>query len=197
MNGLEVELASKGYRYIAGVDEAGRGPLAGPVVAASVVFPLGYQNSDIKDSKALSPSKRESIFFEILSDALSYSVGVSSPEEIDSYNIHNASLLAMERSVTMLEVKPDYIIVDGRFKIPHLPMDQKAVTSGDRKVLSVAAASIVAKVTRDTVMEMYHDNYPEYNFSCHKGYPTVEHKKLLKKYGPSPIHRISFRGVRC
>jgi len=196
MNGLEGELERQGFMHVAGVDEAGRGPLAGPVVAASVILPQGYANPDIRDSKELSPKKRESLFFSIANDSVSYSVGVATPDEIDLYNIHHASLLAMERSIQMLDVPPDYILVDGRFEIPHLPVDQKTVIGGDREILSIAAASIIAKVTRDTVMEMYHDHYPEYNFAGHKGYPTVEHRKALRKYGPCPIHRKTFKGVK-
>ncbi|RMG59845.1 MAG: ribonuclease HII [Deltaproteobacteria bacterium] len=195
MKSLERGLQEKGYRFIAGVDEAGRGPLAGPVVAAAVILPSGYENPEIKDSKKLSPEKREQLFFRITSDAISYAIGVATPEEIDTFNIHNATLLAMERAIKMLDVKPDCVLVDGRFKIPSVLTDQIPVRDGDNTVLSIAAASIVAKVTRDMVMERYHDVYPEYNFAVHKGYPTREHRDALRKYGPSPIHRRSFRGT--
>ncbi len=197
MNRFERGLHEKGYKFIAGVDEAGRGPLAGPVVAAAVIFPAGYENPDIRDSKKLTQDRREQLFFRITNDAIAYAIGVATPEEIDTYNIHNATLLAMERAVKMLDVKPDCVLVDGRFEIPTILIDQITVKSGDSTVLSIAAASIVAKVTRDMVMERYHDVYPHYNFAVHKGYPTREHREALARYGPSPIHRRSFRGIAC
>ncbi len=192
---LEHSLADRGYKCITGVDEAGRGPLAGPVVAAAVTFPKGYQNKQIGDSKKISPEKRESLFFTITNEAESYGVGIATHMEVDLFNIHQASLLAMQRAVKMLDVIPDVILVDGRFAIPDLNIEQITVKAGDETVQSIAAASVVAKVTRDAIMEKYHDAFPQYNFARHKGYPTREHRKAIEKYGPCPIHRKSFRGV--
>lgn len=196
MNRLEHRLADKGHTNITGVDEAGRGPLAGPVVAAAVILPVGYLNEAIKDSKTLTPARRESLFFTITEDALDYSIGISTSEEIDRYNILRASLLAMERAVRTLAHSPGVVLVDGRFPIPNLKAEQVAVRSGDMHVMSIAAASIVAKVSRDMIMERYHDFYPWYNFAAHKGYPTREHKKAIDTYGPCPIHRKTFKGIR-
>lgn len=195
MNRLERSLADKGYRCIAGVDEAGRGPLAGPVVAAAVTFCNGYWNERIKDSKKVSPKKRESLFFTITAEADAYGVGIASHLEVDLYNVHWASLLAMQRAVKMLERPPDCLLVDGRFAIPGLSVEQIPIRSGDASVLSIAAASVIAKVTRDVIMERYHDDFPQYNFAGHKGYPTREHRRAIEKYGPCPIHRMSYRGI--
>lgn len=195
MNRLECSLSDRGFTCIAGVDEAGRGPLAGPVVAAAVAFPEGYRNDRIKDSKKLSPKKRETLFFTITAEADSYAVGIASHIEVDLYNIHQASLLAMGRAVRLLEKPPDCLLVDGRFTIPGLNIEQVPVKSGDESVLSIAAASVVAKVTRDVIMERYHDDFPQYNFAGHKGYPTREHLLAIEKHGPCLIHRKTFRHI--
>jgi ribonuclease HII len=190
---FEKEIWAKG-RIPAGVDEAGRGPLAGPVVAAAVVLPDDCKIEGLDDSKKLSHSKREKILEEIKSIAISYAVGIVEPEEIDKINILRASLLAMEISVKQLTTKPDYLLIDGNQKTSLLLM-QETIVKGDSKSCSIAAASILAKVTRDSIMEEYHSIYPEYNFKGHKGYPTKEHYQALREYGPCPIHRKTFRGV--
>jgi len=190
---FEKEIWAKG-RIPAGVDEAGRGPLAGPVVAAAVVLPDDCKIDGLDDSKKLSHSKRERILEEIKLIAISYAVGIVEPDEIDRINILRAALLAMEISVKQLTTKPDYLLIDGNQKTSLLLM-QETIVKGDSKSCSIAAASILAKVTRDSIMEEYHSIYPEYNFKGHKGYPTKEHYQALRKYGPCPIHRKTFRGV--
>jgi ribonuclease HII len=190
---FEKEIWAKG-RIPAGVDEAGRGPLAGPVVAAAVVLPDDCKIEGLDDSKKLSHSKRKKILEEIKSIAISYAVGIVEPDEIDRINILRAALLAMEISVKQLTTKPDYLLIDGNQKTSLLLM-QETIVKGDSKSCSIAAASILAKVTRDSIMEEYHSIYPEYNFKGHKGYPTKEHYQALRKYGPCPIHRKTFRGV--
>lgn len=185
-----------GYRYIAGVDEAGRGPLAGPVVAAAVIFakakpPFGL---GIKDSKKLTATKRAALSIEIFRSAVSVGAGVVWPADIDSINIHKASLLAMSRAVASLDCKADMLLIDGLFpiesNIPH-----KTIVSGDSLSISIAAASIIAKTLRDSVMDAYHKIYPAYNFASNKGYGTKEHIAAIALHGACPIHRRSFRGV--
>ena len=178
----------------AGVDEAGRGPLAGPVVAASVILSRKNPISDLDDSKKLSPRKREKLFDEIVDKSLAYSVALVEPEEIDKINILNASIKAMEAAVRKLELTPDYLYIDGN-KETSLEITQETIIKGDSKCQSIAAASIIAKVTRDRIMKEFHTIYPEYNFEKHKGYPTKEHLNNIKKYGPCPIHRKTFNGV--
>ena len=190
---FEKQIWAKG-RIPAGVDEAGRGPLAGPVVAAAVVLPDDCEIDGLDDSKKLSPSKRKKIFEEIKLVAISYALGIVEPEEIDKINILQAALLAMEISVKKLTTKPDYLLIDGNQKTSLL-LIQETIVKGDSKSCSIAAASILAKVTRDTIMEEYHLTYPEYNFKGHKGYPTKEHYQAIREYGPCPIHRKTFRGV--
>jgi ribonuclease HII len=186
---------------VAGVDEAGRGPLAGPVVAAAVVLPPGFHRPDIRDSKALSPKARERAFSLVTSHALSYAVGHSTPEEIDRINILKASLLAMRRAVEKLIPVPDFLYIDGNISIspaeggPWAAIRQEPIVSGDTRCVSVMAASIVAKVTRDRLMLEYDRVYPGYGFASHKGYPTRGHLAALALLGPSPIHRKTFRGV--
>lgn len=189
----EKEIWAKG-RIPAGVDEAGRGPLAGPVVAAAVVLPDDCEIKGLDDSKKISHSRRKIIFEEIKSVAISYAIGIVEPEEIDRINILRAALLAMEISVKKLTTKPDHLLIDGNQRTSLLLM-QETIVKGDSKSCSIAAASIMAKVTRDSIMEDYHLVYPEYNFKGHKGYPTKEHYDAIKKHGPCPIHRKSFRGV--
>ena len=176
-----------------GVDEAGRGCLAGPVTAAAVILPANYKNSRINDSKKLSEKERTILQREIIKDCISYSVSHVSPKIIDKINILNASIKAMHLSINKLKVKPNYILVDGnKFKafkkIPH-----KCVVKGDSKFLNIAAASILAKTYRDKLMENYHMKYPEYGWKDNKGYPTLRHKESLKKYGIVDIHRKTFK----
>jgi len=187
-------LAALGYARVAGVDEAGRGPLAGPVVAAAVVLPLSGDLEGVDDSKRLSPAQREDLYHRILAEALDVGVGMANREEIDRLNILGATRMAMARAVARLKHRPDFLLVDGHL-LPHLPIPGRAVPRGDRICTSIAAASIVAKVTRDRLMADYHRQYPHYGFLRHKGYPTREHLEQLRRHGPSPIHRRSFRGV--
>ena len=253
MDGFEARARAKGYRAVAGVDEAGRGPLAGPVVAAAVILPPGFRPEGIRDSKVLSPAERERAHSRIAAEAVSFAVALSTPEEIDEINILQASLLAMRRAVEMLFPLPEFVYVDGNIPIP--PSDlcpaaavpkrarrrirmaadagrlfpassrpegcvyavergcphtgrrvpeaptvwcsigQEAVVSGDSLCLSIMAASILAKVTRDRVMEEHDRTYPGYGFASHKGYPTPEHVAALRLLGPCPIHRKTFRHV--
>lgn len=187
----EKKLWSSGINNIAGIDEAGRGPLAGPVVAASVILPVDYYNSEIKDSKKLTPKKRDKLFEVITRDAVSYGIGIVDNYEIDRINILEATMKAMQISINNLNVIPDYILVDGNHFF-NCEINYKLIIKGDSKSLSIAAASILAKVTRDRLMNDYTINYPEYNFSKHKGYGTKEHINLIKRFGKSPIHRKSF-----
>jgi len=181
----------EGYRYIAGVDEAGRGPLAGPVVAAAVIFPPAYQNSEINDSKTLTVNKRDELYNVISKDALAVGVGVAEADVIDRINILRASLQAMCEAVVDLSITPDYILIDGLYTIA-IDMPQKALVKGDGLSVSIAAASIIAKVSRDRIMEMYHRQFPQYNFLQNKGYGTAEHRKILQEIGMCKIHRRSF-----
>lgn len=201
MDGFEARARARGFRTVAGVDEAGRGPLAGPVMAAAVVLPPGYGSPEIRDSKALSPRARERAFFLVTSNAVAFAVAHSTPEEIDRENILRASLLAMRRAVEKLDPVPDFLYVDGNLPIPGGKdgpwgaIRQEAVVSGDSRCVSVMAASILAKVTRDRLMLEYDRIYPGYGFASHKGYPTKTHLAALAVLGPSPIHRRTFRGV--
>ncbi len=187
----ENEARAKGYSVIAGVDEAGRGPLAGPVMAAAVVFPDNVRISGIDDSKKISPVKREQLYHEIKEHALCWSVGISTVEEIDSLNILQASLLAMQRAVMNLDRAPEYILVDA-VRIPGLHVPQLPIVKGDGKSASIAAASIVAKVTRDKMMAEYDREFPAYGFIRHKGYGTADHVEAIRKYGQCPLHRRTF-----
>ncbi|MBI5557959.1 MAG: ribonuclease HII [Deltaproteobacteria bacterium] len=191
----ERTLAGKGVRLVAGVDEAGRGPLAGPVVAASVILPADCQYFLFQDSKKLTEKKREQLFATLTAMGIPIGVGVASPEEIDGINILQASLLAMKRAVLALPAMPDFLLVDGTFAVP-LHVNQQTLVKGESKSASIAAASIVAKVTRDRIMLDYHASYPQFNFKKHKGYPTREHRELLVEFGPCAIHRRTFSGVR-
>ncbi|MDI9420447.1 MAG: ribonuclease HII [Firmicutes bacterium] len=197
MRDLERELLSKGFHRIAGVDEAGRGPLAGPVVAAAVVMPTGAQITEIKDSKRLSARQRTRLYQEIL-EVGTVGIGTATSGEIDKLNILQATFLAMRRAVTELakQIKIDYCIVDGNQPIPHLDIAQSEVVKADASCYLVAAASIIAKVYRDSLMEHYDRYYPQYGFAKHKGYPTKSHIEALGRYGPSPIHRHSFARVK-
>jgi ribonuclease HII len=182
---------SKKIKYLAGVDEAGRGPLAGPVVAAAVIFGKKTFIKDVNDSKQLTEKKREELFNKIVSKALSYSVSIIDHDIIDEVNILNATLLAMKQAVDDLRIKPDLVLVDGNRKfqseIPVIP-----IVKGDAKSFSIAAASILAKVTRDRLMKNLAVKYPLYFWEQNKGYPTKQHREIIKKLGPSPLHRKSF-----
>ena len=182
------------YRIIAGVDEAGRGPLAGPVVAAAVILPEDFNPEIINDSKKLSPNQREKAFFLIKKSAIALSVTSIPNYIIDKINILNASLLAMRKSIHKLKVQPDLVLIDGN-KIPNSNFKEISIEKGDSKSLSIAAASIVAKYIRDKIMDYYAKIFPEYQFDKHKGYPTKRHKELIKKFGITKIHRRSFKGV--
>nr|MBF0221341.1 ribonuclease HII [Desulfobulbaceae bacterium] len=192
---FERELARQGYRAIAGVDEVGRGPLAGPVVAASVILPPSCDFSVFDDSKKLSAKTREHLYDVLKANGAIIGVGVISEAKIDRVNILQASLLAMKKSQEQLALKPDFLLVDGKFPVP-VALAQHALIKGDSRSASIAAASIVAKVTRDALMTAYHRQYPHYNFLKNKGYPTAEHRKALEVHGPCPIHRKSFAGVK-
>jgi len=178
----------------AGVDEAGRGPLAGPVVAAAVILPKECEINGLNDSKKLSHQKREILYHQIKAVAVSIGVGIIEPDEIDRINILRAALLAMEIAVKKLNPKPDFLLIDGNIRTSLL-IPQQAVIGGDSICNSIAAASIIAKVARDLIMYDYHNIHPEYNFKKHKGYPTKEHYEALRKFGPCPIHRKTFKGV--
>ncbi|MDA8134507.1 MAG: ribonuclease HII [Desulfobacteraceae bacterium] len=189
-----------GYKIIAGVDEAGRGPLAGPVVSAAVILPQDFICEGINDSKKLSEKKRDALFPRIMENALAVSTGIASHHEIDSINILRASLLSMKRAVENLSSlpgspAPDLLLIDGKFTLD-MDIHQSAIVQGDSKSISIAAASIIAKVTRDTIMKELHEIYPAYDFIRHKGYPTQAHKQAILKHGPCPVHRLTFRGVK-
>ncbi|ACN16178.1 RnhB [Desulforapulum autotrophicum HRM2] len=191
---FEHRAQAAGYNCIAGVDEAGRGPLAGPVVSAAVVLDDGFPDHGIMDSKKLSPKKRELLYDVIMDKALGVCVGIASHHEIDRINILRASLLSMRRAVNGLPLKPDYLLIDGTFFIDS-SIQQQVIVKGDALSVSIAAASIVAKVTRDRIMVDMDQLYPGYGFARHKGYPTKAHKQALVELGPSPVHRYSFKGV--
>lgn len=192
---FEKKATEKGYTEIAGIDEAGRGPLAGPVVSAAVILPPAFSVADVIDSKKLSAKKRVQLYQEIYSQAVSVGIGIIDPVEIDRINILQASLLAMSMATNNLRPQPGCLLIDGPFRIPsHLP--QKPIAKGDSLSVSIAAASIVAKVTRDQLMERYHEYYPQFDFSRHKGYPTRAHKEAIRKFGYCPIHRRTFKGVK-
>jgi len=184
-----------GYKIIAGVDEAGRGPLAGPVVSAAVILPENFDIRGINDSKKLSEKKRAALFPKIQSQAIAFGIGIADHGEIDRINILQASLLSMKRAVDDLGLIPDYLLIDGKFTIDS-NIDQRPVIKGDTLSLSIAAASILAKVTRDRIMTDLDLQYPEYEFKRHKGYPTKAHKQAILAHGPCPIHRKSFKGVK-
>lgn len=186
-------LWNQGYKVVAGTDEAGRGPLAGPVVAAAVVLdPDAEPIIGLNDSKKLSKVAREKIFDQIVINTRSYAIASASCHEIDQCNIHAASLLAMQRALDKLSLKPDFVLVDG-FKIKGCQLRQKALISGDTVSLSIAAASVLAKVARDKIMDEMHQKYPSYGFIHNKGYGTAEHREAIVQFGPCPEHRRSFR----
>ena len=180
---------------IAGVDEVGRGPLAGPVIAAAVIFPPRFVITGVTDSKQLTPQQRETLFPLIRQGALAIGLGYAGPLEIDRVNILQASLQAMKTAVLHLTLRPDLVLVDGNRPLD-LRLEQTCLVRGDARSLTIGAASIVAKVIRDKVMEACHSRFPAYNFRANKGYGTAEHLEALRRHGPCPLHRRSFRGVR-
>lgn len=188
---FENEAYARGYKYVCGVDEAGRGPLAGPVFAAAVILPRGCVIDGVNDSKKLTEKKREQLYSKIKEQSLAYCVASASVDEIDEINILNATFLAMTRAVSGLQVKADFALVDGN-RLPSLEIDAKAVVKGDALSESIAAASILAKVERDHFMLNLANEYPNYAFEKHKGYGTKLHIEMIKKYGASNVHRKTF-----
>ncbi|SFE64564.1 ribonuclease HII [Peptostreptococcus sp. D1] len=191
LNQYENRARKNGFKIIGGVDEAGRGPLAGPVVAAVVVYKGPIRINKINDSKKLSEKNREELFDIIKEKAYDYGIGVATPDEIDEHNILNATYIAMKRAIDKLKYKPDYLINDAVI-IPNMDMRQESLIKGDSKSISIASASILAKVTRDRLMYEYDKRFPEYSFSSNKGYGTEGHYEAIKKYGITSIHRLSF-----
>lgn len=188
---IEKEYAQKGYKAICGIDEAGRGPLAGPVYAAAVILPIDCEIEGLNDSKKISEKKREMLFDVIKEKALAYGIGIATEKEIDEINILQATFLAMRRAVDSLEIKPDFVMIDGNQK-PNTGIDEITVVKGDAKSMSIAAASILAKVSRDRFMLEMAEKYPEYEFAKHKGYGTKLHYEKIAEFGISEIHRKSF-----
>lgn len=193
MDWLEYEnLAyTDGFEVVCGIDEAGRGPLAGPVYAAAVILPKGHIVEGVNDSKKISEKKRDMLYDKIIEECVDYSIGIATEKEIDEINILQATFLAMRRAVEGLSVKPDIALIDGN-KTPNLDIEQRAIIKGDSKSANISAASIIAKVSRDRYMLEMAEKYPEYQFEKHKGYGTKLHYEMIEKYGVSPIHRITF-----
>lgn len=191
MLSYEREAKALGRRLTAGLDEAGRGPLAGPVVSAAVILPDNYMLEGLNDSKKLSAKTRDRLFECLSQDVIGWGVGVCSPQEIDEINILNATFLSMERALAALEPAPDYLLIDA-LKLKRIKTEQKSIIKGDALSLSIAAASVLAKVIRDRVMLIYDKLYPEYGFAKHKGYGTKEHLTNINRYGLCPIHRKTF-----
>lgn len=187
----EIEREYFDYECICGVDEAGRGPLAGPVCAAAVILPRELEIPGLNDSKKLTDKKRRELYDIIIDRAEAYGIAMATEQEIDEINILQATFLAMERAVAQLSVKPDLALVDGN-REPDLPMKVKTVIKGDSRSANIAAASILAKVTRDRLMEELDEQYPAYGFAVHKGYGTKRHYEALREHGPCPIHRMTF-----
>lgn len=187
----ENEARQKGYTHICGVDEAGRGPLAGPVCAAAVILPDNKIIEGVNDSKKLSEKKREALFEVIKAEAVSYAIAFASVEEIEELNILQATMLAMKRAVEGLSIPADYAMIDGN-RLPDLSIDSEFIIKGDAKSMSVACASILAKVSRDRLLYQYAGEYPQYHFDKHKGYGTKAHVEAIKEFGPCPYHRRSF-----
>jgi ribonuclease HII len=196
---FEHDAQCRGYQYIAGIDEAGRGPLAGPVVSAAVILPPKFSCQGVTDSKKLSEKRRDALFPLIKTQAVAVGIGMADHREIDQINILAASLLSMKRAVQNLAAgghsfRPDFLLIDGKFTID-MDLPQQAIVRGDSRSISIAAASIIAKVTRDRYMADLHNTYPVYNFIQHKGYPTKAHKQAIIEHGPCPVHRTTFNGV--
>ena len=197
LNSYEDEARSQGYQLIAGVDEAGRGPLAGPVVAAACISPQGILIPGVNDSKQLNAGERAELFQLIISDdRIVYGVGIVDPQTIDKVNIYQATILAMLEAISKLPISPHFLLVDG-MKLPHPSIPAQKIIDGDAKSQSIAAASIIAKETRDQLMVQYHERWPEYGFNQHKGYGTEKHLKALQAYGICPLHRLSFEPVKA
>jgi len=192
---FERKAFQKGFSRIAGIDEAGRGPLAGPVVSAAVILPFSFQVPGISDSKKLTPKKRGYLYEKIYDFAVSVGIGIIDPLEIDRINILQAALASMTMAVENLVPQPDCLLIDGTFMISSI-LPQEPIPKGDDRSISIAAASIIAKVTRDRLMERYHQDYPQFGFFNHKGYPTRSHKEAIRRFGCCPIHRRSFKGVK-
>ncbi len=192
---FEKKSIDNGFSRIAGIDEAGRGPLAGPVVSAAVILPIHLHIPGISDSKKLTPKKRAYLYDMIYDLAVSIGIGIVDPPEIDRINILQAALLSMAMASENLNPQPDCLLIDGIFRISST-LPQEPIPKGDARSISIAAASIIAKVTRDRLMERYHQDYPQFGFSKHKGYPTKAHKAAIREFGCSPIHRQTFRGVK-
>lgn len=196
LTAYERAASERGYQCIAGLDEAGRGPLAGPVMAAACIIPAGVFLPGIDDSKKLSASQRQGIYELILaSPQICYAIASATHQEIDKHNIYQSSMLAMLRAVEKLQQKPDYLLVDG-MKLPASATPHEKIIKGDAKSQSIAAASILAKVTRDHLMDEYHRQWPQYGFDKHKGYATPQHLAALKAFGPCPIHRMNFEPIK-
>jgi ribonuclease HII len=196
MLAYERRLWKEGWELIAGVDEVGRGPLAGPVVAACVIFPENLFLPEVDDSKKLTKIKREELFQQIMNEAMDVGIGIVWEKTIDRMNILNASLKAMWKALKKLKTPPQVVLVDGNQKIPNLPFPQMPIVKGDSKSMSIASASIVAKVTRDRIMLKYHKKYPQFCFAENKGYSTKSHLEALKAFGPCDIHRRSFKIIQ-
>jgi ribonuclease HII len=192
----ENKAVKNGARIVAGIDEVGRGPLAGPVVAAAAILPEKFRHKTLNDSKQLTEQQREEIYAQLTENPeFHWAVGVSDVDVIDHYNILRATWRAMQLALDALTVHPDHVLVDG-LRVPLIGVTQTAIVKGDAKSFSIAAASVVAKVTRDRMMLTIHEQFPKYNFARHKGYGTPEHLAALDQYGPSPVHRRSFAPVR-
>ena len=189
---IEKEYYSRNTEYIAGIDEAGRGPLAGPVVVASVIMPKDSMIEGVNDSKKVSEKKREKLYDLILEEAISYGIGIIYQDEIDEINILQATKKGLTNAIEQMKIKPDLILVDALNGINTLGIPYQSIIKGDAKCYSISAASIIAKVTRDRIMREWDAVYPEYGFSSHKGYGTAKHIAALKEYGPCPLHRRSF-----
>jgi ribonuclease HII len=187
----EKKLWQQGYQFVAGIDEVGRGPLAGAVYACAIIFEKDLIIPEVQDSKKLSEKKRKLLFDLIKENAVSYAIGTASEKEIDTINIRQASFLAMRRAVEGLNVKPDYLLVDG-FDLPDSKLPSEGIIKGDDKSFTIAAASIIAKVSRDAYMKDLDKKYPNYKFAINKGYGTKEHIEAIKKYGITPVHRKTF-----
>ena len=189
---IDKEFFEKGVKYIAGIDEAGRGPLAGPVVVACVVLPENSMIEGVNDSKKISEAKREKLYDIIIQEAISYGVGIIYQDEIDEINILQATKKGVTEAIKQMEVKPNIIMVDALNGIDTMGIPYKSIIKGDAKCYSIAAASIIAKVTRDRIMREWDKVYPEYGFASHKGYGTAKHIAAIKEFGPCPIHRKTF-----